>query len=979
MPRKPNTSYTVNKWNTPLFADINQNKKNLFAFGDPPTLNVSPTAPYVDWGNPLQASRAINGINTSLTAPVHISHSLGGFMADAQSNPIGAFKLKPSTSKAFSPGSLGGAAIGAAGSIVGGLAYNGLSGGLNSGAGSAVNSIGSTIGGAIPLLGGIISAGSGIVGGGINALIGTSVDQAKVNKANAGTDYYNSFDTNAGSFDDIQDIADMGSVENAYKGGLSKKSWARRHNEELKRNRENAISYAYRGRENNAFNLQDDQINNSLANFAAFGGYLEDNDMPVIDYDFTDRYLKSKERQMKDKNTNTTVPTINVLGGGGCLLPTMFAIGGDLQTHGADWDNGVSVIGAGGLHEENPNEGVQIGVDPEGIPNLVEEGEVIFNDYVYSNRIIADAETLEALHMPKKAELTYADIAKKINKQHSESPNDPIGQATLKIQMQDLMEQQERQKAEMQAKEAEEAFNALSDEEKVAVMQQAAMAEQQALEQQAAAEQAAQQQSMTEQGIPAETVAPEETVTPEEQMLAAGAEQAMPEEANVSAEGGPLNTEKNLYPDGGPTPWAFDPTWEGFAYYNPQEKAYNQGYLDFVNNIVNQDWVNNMLKGEYGSMSRYNAKNKGYAPTVDQVKKWATDGKYSDWHKIVGNAYKKYLEGLPIREVKVVGTAPQYRDIEGEAALRNNIRNLNVPIQGVPTASATVPPATSSEGLSTTASTAIASDPLLNPVSKEATVMREAAAEEDDNREIAPVHYAEWPRYAGIFGPAIGLGMQMLGIGKPNTRDIDAAIELAQREPTLANYERVNDYLKYRPLDTWFGQNTLNAQARAADRTIVNTLGPGRAAAILANNLNNQIASGNLFRQAQEYADAQRANVAQFNRGTNIQNANAYNQNQQFNASAMNQNRLSAAQMALHGAQAKSYARGNWYDSLYGNLAGIFKGIHDIGRENAQRNWLARLAASGAIRGITPENAPDLVKYAAKGGKIKKKKRGLTF
>jgi hypothetical protein len=221
--------------------------------------------------------------------------------------------------------------------------------------------------------------------------------------------------------------------------------------------------------------------------------------------------------------------------------------------------------------------------------------------------------------------------------------------------------------------------------------------------------------------------------------------------------------------------------------------------------------------------------------------------------------------------------------------------------------------------------------------------------------------------------------MQMLGIGKPNSRDIDAAIELAKREPTLANYERVNDYLKYRPLDTWFGQNTLNAQARAADRTIVNTLGPGRAAAILANNLNNQIASGTLFRQAQEYADAQRTNVAQFNRGTNIQNANAYNQNQQFNASAMNQNRLSAAQMALHGAQAKSYTRGNWYDSLYGNLAGIFKGIHDIGRENAQRNWLARLAASGAIRGITPENAPDLVKYAAKGGKIKKKKRGLTF
>ena len=30
-----------------------------------------------------------------------------------------------------------------------------------------------------------------------------------------------------------------------------------------------------------------------------------------------------------------------------------------------------------------------MGVDEQGIPNLVEEGEVIFNDYVFSNRMKA--------------------------------------------------------------------------------------------------------------------------------------------------------------------------------------------------------------------------------------------------------------------------------------------------------------------------------------------------------------------------------------------------------------------------------------------------------------------------------------------------------------------------------------------------------------------------------------------------------------
>lgn len=148
------------------------------------------------------------------------------------------------------------------------------------------------------------------------------------------------------------------------------------------------------------------------------------------------------------------------------------AIGGTLQSHGADWSDGTRVIGAGGSHEDNPNQGVQVGVDPEGRPNLVEEGEIIYNDYVYSNRISLDDEAKERLHLPKGTDLTYAEAARKLEREAVERPNDPLSKAALKANMEKLAEEQERQKAEMQAKEAQEAFAQLSPEEQVAIMQQ---------------------------------------------------------------------------------------------------------------------------------------------------------------------------------------------------------------------------------------------------------------------------------------------------------------------------------------------------------------------------------------------------------------------------------------------------------------------------------------------------------------------------
>ena len=120
------------------------------------------------------------------------------------------------------------------------------------------------------------------------------------------------------------------------------------------------------------------------------------------------------------------------------------AFGGQLHTNGADFSNGASVIDAGGSHEENPNSGVQIGVDKQGTPNLVEEGEVVYDDYVFSNRLRANDEVLEYANLPLKYRDTpFSDIAKKLLKPSEDQLNDPITTRTLKANMNKLRNAQE--------------------------------------------------------------------------------------------------------------------------------------------------------------------------------------------------------------------------------------------------------------------------------------------------------------------------------------------------------------------------------------------------------------------------------------------------------------------------------------------------------------------------------------------------------
>ena len=123
-------------------------------------------------------------------------------------------------------------------------------------------------------------------------------------------------------------------------------------------------------------------------------------------------------------------------------------------------------VNEGGSHEENPNGGVQIGVDPEGTPNLLEEGEPVYKDYVFSDNIIAEKDFLVENNLPAKySGKLYSKIADDILTEAEERPLDPISRSGLEILLGRLAECQEAQKQRDQQKELEDELAKLSPEE----------------------------------------------------------------------------------------------------------------------------------------------------------------------------------------------------------------------------------------------------------------------------------------------------------------------------------------------------------------------------------------------------------------------------------------------------------------------------------------------------------------------------------
>lgn len=416
------------------------------------------------------------------------------------------FDLKGTFSGGNVAGMLKGGLASGIGSAVGNIAGGAISGGLESGAGSAISNIGGTIGGAVsvvnPVLGGIISAGTGIIGGLTNRMFGSKLNKEKIAEVEGINKAMNTVMVDNSSADSIEDQwANQDFGADFSKSDIGKDGWfsnkAKKKYRELKKQQDIARNRALTSYENAAEAADTQSDLNAMASFAAFGGPLGiwgGYGSGAIGYELAKENLGIKALNAANKGKLTSLPNsfesseLNTFAKGGeihikpenrgkftkycggkvtseCIArgkrssdPAVrkratfaanarkwhHAFGGDLLTHGAEWDNGLRIIGNGGTHEENPMEGVPMGMDAEGTPNLVEQGEVIFNDYVFSNRMFADGGLLESFNLPKSYDgYSFAAIAEKLGEESKERPNDPISKRGLLSSMSRLQQAQE--------------------------------------------------------------------------------------------------------------------------------------------------------------------------------------------------------------------------------------------------------------------------------------------------------------------------------------------------------------------------------------------------------------------------------------------------------------------------------------------------------------------------------------------------------
>ena len=394
----------------------------------------------------------------------------------------------------------------AVGNIAGGAISGGLESGAGSAISNIGGTIGGAVSAVNPVLGGIISAGTGIIGGLTNRMFGSKLNKEKIAEVEGSNKAVNTVMVDSSSIDSIEDQwanqdfgADFSKSDIGKDGWFSNKS--KKKYIELKKQQDIARNRALASYEDAAKAADTQADLNAMASFAAFGGplgILGGYGDGAIGYELAKENLGIKALNAMNKGRLTSLPNsfesseLNTFAEGGKIhikpskrgtftaaakkhgksvqgfasqvlankenySPAMVkkanfarnaakwhSFGGDLNTNGADFSNGQTIVGNGGTHEENSYEGVPMGMDAEGTPNLVEQGEVIFNDYVFSNRLFADGGLLESFNLPKSYDgHSFAAIAEKLGDESKERPNDPISKRGLLSSMSRLQQAQE--------------------------------------------------------------------------------------------------------------------------------------------------------------------------------------------------------------------------------------------------------------------------------------------------------------------------------------------------------------------------------------------------------------------------------------------------------------------------------------------------------------------------------------------------------
>jgi hypothetical protein len=346
-------------------------------------------------------------------------------------------------------------------SAIGGAAselIGAASGGTETKAGNIMGGIGSTLSSIPTPFTQIAGAGLSVVGGLVNAAFGTKWNKEFIAQTESGIKEQANTQWDASSNADLlSSWDDFDMMSHVSRSQVGKDGWfsnkAKKKARKLNAQIDDANERAVIGFNNRVEGVDTQNDLAVAANFADLGGYLFRDGGGI--------YIKKKNRgkfteycggkvtsECIQRGLHSSNPTTRKRANFARNARKWHAFGGELGTNGTDWTNGVTIFGEGGTHEENPNQGIPQGVDQNGVPNLVEEGEVKYQDYIFSNRLKADKEILEMVGLPDKYKRKkYSDLAEKASKESEERPNDPISKAGLEDSMLRLQVAQEVQRA----------------------------------------------------------------------------------------------------------------------------------------------------------------------------------------------------------------------------------------------------------------------------------------------------------------------------------------------------------------------------------------------------------------------------------------------------------------------------------------------------------------------------------------------------
>lgn len=142
-------------------------------------------------------------------------------------------------------------------------------------------------------------------------------------------------------------------------------------------------------------------------------------------------------------------------------LANEYAVGGLLNkfAYGGQFSNGLTTFGEGGTHESNPNGGIMIGIGANGQPNMVEENEVRWNDYIFSDRLKV-TKLATALKLPSNiVGKSFAQAAEYLQEESKERELDPISRKGLTDSLMKLASAQENVREDIGANNTAEGAN----------------------------------------------------------------------------------------------------------------------------------------------------------------------------------------------------------------------------------------------------------------------------------------------------------------------------------------------------------------------------------------------------------------------------------------------------------------------------------------------------------------------------------------